>query len=373
MNFKKIVEILAASVEFRDALPNRPTDVEALPKLISAIEAQLQSSKQEIVRPNKRFSAPYCTKAFYLLHAHFLRIPVQDEGLQRDLEFVIENSLHLVLGQLQISLARGWLITSISCMNVCQMLVSAVYDTVGYEQQFLQLPHLTSDILKHFRKKALRNVTDFLALPEADRSSLLRTLSPQAIDDVVRIGRSIPVVEIAKAEFVTLGESKVIAGGLVTLIVRLQVKNGTGALSPTASPTTSDRIKFEDLAAAAGAAGKDFGEDALDDDDDYDNPMSAASRIAPKGPKSNPNDSIYAPYLGTLDKKPFWWVILAEPRMNNFICAPVRLHDLVTSKVAKMQFVAPSREGTYQFVLYVKSDSYIGVDLRQEVKVMIEY
>ena len=301
--------------------------------------------------------ASYCIKAFYLLHAHLLRVPVTDAGLLEDQQFIIENALHLVLGQLQIALARGWLITSLSCMSLSQMIVQAVYDS-GFEQEFLQLPFLTSDILKHFKKKMIKNVPEFLKMNDADRTSLLRTLKADEVTDVVRIAQSIPQVKIAKAEFLTLGEVKVIAGGLVTLVVRLVVEEGSGAKSPT-SPTTSDKIDFDDLDKKIATGDEDVFQD---DDDDH-------VMIAPKGPISNPNEAIYAPYLKSMEKKPFWWVILAEPRMNNFICPPVKVHDLVTSKTVKMQFVAPNREGTYQFVLYLKSDSFVGLDLRQEVKV----
>lgn len=75
----------------------------------------------------------------------------------------------------------------------------------------------------------------------------------------------------------------------------------------------------------------------------------------------------HAPYFPS-DHKPTWWAFLADPRGNRVIVHPTVITDIGTSpRKWRIQFQAPPQVASYLFQLHVKSDSYFGTDVVQEV------
>ncbi|CAJ0749606.1 21839_t:CDS:2 [Entrophospora sp. SA101] len=62
-----------------------------------------------------------------------------------DRYFIIERSVHLVNGLLEIALAHRWLQTTIRCMELSQLLVQAMWIN---DNPLIQLPYITIDVLK---------------------------------------------------------------------------------------------------------------------------------------------------------------------------------------------------------------------------------
>ena len=71
------------------------------------------------------------------------------------------------------------------------------------------------------------------------------------------------------------------------------------------------------------------------------------------------------------EKKPYWWIYLGDPKVNRIIVPPQKVTDIVTKKTIKIQFPGPPKAGTYTFSYFVRSDSFVGTDLRQDIKLVI--
>jgi translocation protein SEC63 len=50
---------------------------------------------------------------------------------------------------------------------------------------------------------------------------------------------------------------------------------------------------------------------------------------------------------------------------------PVKVTDIVSKKTFKLQFPGPPKAGTYTFSYCVYSDSFLGTDIRQDIKLIV--
>lgn len=54
------------------------------------------------------------------------------------------------------------------------------------------------------------------------------------------------------------------------------------------------------------------------------------------------------------------------------ITSPEKITNLTDISYVKFQFQAPSRPGRYPFSLFVKSDAYVGLDVRKDVYLVVD-
>jgi translocation protein SEC63 len=84
------------------------------------------------------------------------------------------------------------------------------------------------------------------------------------------------------------------------------------------------------------------------------------------------NDFVHAPYLSR-DKIPYWWIFMADDKKDKVIIEPTKITNIVTTRTIRCQFQAPHDPGLYSYVAYIKSDSYVGTDIRKDLRVTIIY
>merc|ERR1719433_2011617 len=87
--------------------------------------------------------------------------------------------------------------------------------------------------------------------------------------------------------------------------------------------------------------------------------------------KSRVSHSVHCPYF-TDDKQEFWWVYISDRKTHSLITPPYHLTSLVTEEEVELKFTAPSKEGIYNFTVCVRSDSYLGVDLLEDIKLDVQ-
>merc|ERR1719222_1075239 len=87
--------------------------------------------------------------------------------------------------------------------------------------------------------------------------------------------------------------------------------------------------------------------------------------------KSRVSHSVHCPYY-TDDKQEFWWVYISDRKTHSLITPPYHLTSLVTEEEVELKFTAPSKEGIYNFTVCVRSDSYLGVDLLEDIKLDVQ-
>merc|ERR1712073_5761 len=74
----------------------------------------------------------------------------------------------------------------------------------------------------------------------------------------------------------------------------------------------------------------------------------------------------------TDDKQEFWWVYISDRKTHSLITPPYHLTSLVTEEEVELKFTAPNKEGVYNFTVCVRSDSYLGVDLLEDIKLDVQ-
>jgi len=87
--------------------------------------------------------------------------------------------------------------------------------------------------------------------------------------------------------------------------------------------------------------------------------------------KSRVSHSVHSPYF-TDDKQEYWWVYISDRKSHSLITPPYHLTSLVMEEEVELKFTAPSKEGIYNFTVCVRSDSYLGTDLMDDIKLDVQ-
>merc|ERR1712192_305820 len=87
--------------------------------------------------------------------------------------------------------------------------------------------------------------------------------------------------------------------------------------------------------------------------------------------KSRVSHSVHCPYY-TDDKQEYWWVYICDRKTHSLITPPYHLTNLVNAEEVELKFTAPGKPGHYNFTVCVRSDSYLGTDLMEEIKLDVQ-
>lgn len=63
---------------------------------------------------------------------------------------------------------------------------------------------------------------------------------------------------------------------------------------------------------------------------------------------------------------------ISDRKTHSLITPPYHLTSLVTEEEVELKFTAPNKEGIYNFTVCVRSDSYLGVDLLEDIKLDVQ-
>ncbi|CAG8481816.1 689_t:CDS:10 [Paraglomus occultum] len=353
-DIKSLLELLSAATEFEILVEQRPSDQVTVPKIISAIKGELDKRFGEKYEQSKKYNSPYCQKAHALLCAHLLRVQVEDENLLKDQKFIIDRSLHLINGLIEISLAHHWLSTTICCMNFAQQLVQAVWIE---ENPIVQLPHITHETLKKIRNKKsnIKSIVQLRQMNDEERKGVLRDFTDEKYGNILRVIQTYPMMELDDVDLRVVGEEHVTPGSIVTFTVTLSI------IDSGDSKTDAKKSK----AKAEIVSGSNNNLLILGDDEEKTYDYSIF-----KEKDTEPCVFAHAPYYPR-EKKPCWWIFIADERLNAIIADPVKVTDIVTSKTIKLMFQAPLQPNIYTYTAFIKCDSYIGLDLKKDLKLNV--
>jgi len=87
--------------------------------------------------------------------------------------------------------------------------------------------------------------------------------------------------------------------------------------------------------------------------------------------KSRVSHSVHCPYY-TDDKQEYWWVYICDRKTHSLITPPYHLTNLVNAEEVELKFTAPGKPGHYNFTVCVRSDSYLGVDLMDDIRLDVQ-
>ncbi|CAG8540770.1 3214_t:CDS:2, partial [Ambispora leptoticha] len=367
---KHILELLSASVEFLELVEQRPSDAAALSPVISSVKEELDKRFGEKFEKSKKYNAPYCQKAYVLLHAYLLRIKISDANLLKDQEFIIEKAAHLVNGILDISLAHHWLTTTNNCIELRQLLTQAIWPG---ENPLVQLPYINHEVLKAMKskKRNIKSVVQLREMNEEDRRASLRTLSDTEYESVKNVADAYPALEIVRKRFKVAGDNIITPGSIVTFILKVRLMeskkqaNGKNIHPPTSSSDDKGKISNSPNNNNKPAINGYHSSDTESGDD-----SSVESLLVKKKPTMQ-NNWIHAPHF-PLDRRPYWYIFITNEKQDRLIDNPVRITGISNEgRTVRIQFQAPPVVGVVSLSVFIKNDSYVGSDIRKEVKLEI--
>ncbi|KAI9250438.1 Sec63 Brl domain-containing protein [Phascolomyces articulosus] len=351
-DFKALIRILAGAHEFAENAAPRAGEEKILKSVDNTISEELENrfgEKYDIVNEN---TPAYRRKASSLLYAYFLRQDFNSKGseseaqaLLQDQRYIIEKSIHLLQGLLQIAIVKQWLGVASNIMDLQQHLLQATYPG---EQSVKQLPHVTTQILRRYyrnKKKHIHSVQQALALSELERKELLQPLTNEQYLDAIEVANRIPKLKVNKAVFKVVGDRIITPGAVVTFVLKLQNTNAVTA-EDTKKKSTNDDSDDEEL---------------LDE---------VTGKLKQEEKESGTLPLAHTPYYPG-EKKPYWWVFLGDPKVNRILVSPKKVTDITDEQTVQISFPGPPKPGTYTFSLFVKSDTYVGTDIQQDIKLTI--
>merc|ERR1719273_816375 len=86
--------------------------------------------------------------------------------------------------------------------------------------------------------------------------------------------------------------------------------------------------------------------------------------------KSTVSHSVHCPFF-TDDKQEFWWCYIADRKNHALITPPNHVTALIDREEVELKFTAPQKPGHYSFTVCLRSDSYLGVDVQEDIKLEV--
>jgi translocation protein SEC63 len=205
-------------------------------------------------------------------------------------------------------------------------------------------------------------IQDFMKVPEGQRRARIGgLLSQEQYSTAMSVASRIPVLHVEKAFFKVVGERFVTPSSLVQFVLKGRFIPSGASDVPEVNPKDLLDIDPEegDVAAITGRKNDRSGEKPIQP------PLA------------------HAPYYAR-DHAPRWHVFLADSKQGRIAVPPFTFstfdkaildesgNPTYNVQTLKMQFGAPPQAGSYTFVMHMICDSYIGMDTKMEVTLVVE-
>ncbi|KAI4648985.1 uncharacterized protein J4E78_008502 [Alternaria triticimaculans] len=303
-------------------------------------------------------------KVLTLLWAYLGRVELDDETLNDEKFEVAPIALRLNEAYTAIALAYGNTKAILSAYRTSQNLIQALRPGASPLEQ---LPHFTPDVAsaaEAARAKSHLTIQEFMQIPEAERKARVvksGLLSQEQYGTAMTVASRIPMFHLEKAFFKVVGERFVTPSSLVQFVLK-------GRFIPTAA-TNVPEVNPKDL---------------LDIDPAEGDVAAITGRKNDRsGEKPIQPPLAFAPYYAR-DHAPRWHVFLADSKQGRIAVPPFTFstfdkpildesgNPTYNVQTLKMQFGAPPQPGSYTFVMHMICDSYIGMDTKMEVTLVVE-
>ncbi|XP_002035692.2 translocation protein SEC63 homolog [Drosophila sechellia] len=132
-----------------------------------------------------------------------------------------------------------------------------------------------------------------------------------------------------------------------------------------------------DVESAAGSGSEDEekgkNNSSLDDDDDeeWERLQAKLNKRERLEGKSRLSHTVHCPYFPE-EKQEYWWTYICDRKSRTLLTAPYHVTNLVENEEIQLKFTAPRWPGVYTFTVCLRSDSYLGMDQQQELKLDVQ-
>ncbi|CDO70306.1 hypothetical protein BN946_scf184370.g7 [Trametes cinnabarina] len=319
-----------------------------LAELEKKIKERLHGKWDELLKLADADSKQYAKRkrAFILLYAHLLRLPVQNPTLQKEQTQVLLQTPPLLNAMLNISMARNWLLPTIAAMRLHAYLAQAIAPS-PVDLKVAQLPGIDPADASNLPKSESSDYAAAISsLSKSDSPAL-----PEAQKALERLGKT----EIVDASFKVIGERFVTPSSFVHLLVKLRLAPlaKDGSVVPLPKPEVNEKRDNEFL-------------NSKKDTEDL-----------PSG--EYVSGYAHAPYWPA-NRKPSWWIVLADVKSNKVVVPPLKITDVPVADPArgidyrtyKIQFQAPQTVGLFTWKVFVVSDTFVGDEAARDVVLKID-
>eukprot|EP00629_Pelagomonadales_sp_RCC1024_P017252 CAMPEP_0119260188 /NCGR_PEP_ID=MMETSP1329-20130426/695_1 /TAXON_ID=114041 /ORGANISM="Genus nov. species nov., Strain RCC1024" /LENGTH=609 /DNA_ID=CAMNT_0007259609 /DNA_START=935 /DNA_END=2764 /DNA_ORIENTATION=- len=254
-----------------------------------------------------RFEHPVVLKGNVLLHGHLYRLKLSTP-LSLDLKGILTNAPTLIDAMMELSQSQRWLQTSVNIVEFSQYLIQALWVK---DHSLAQLPHFGDSEIQHCvkGKGAVKGLREYLGVPHEQKKGLAG-LSDIHRADVLQVCGLLPSLRCKFKIFVE-DEDEIAERDLVTLLIAF------------------DRSNVAD--------GK-----------------SAPPIHAPRFP---------------LTRIETWWILVSDRADNLIVAEKISRQSKIVNHCIK--FLAPPQAGTYVFNVDLKSCDYLGLDIREHIKMTV--
>mmetsp|Transcript_21708 Transcript_21708/g.43072 ORF Transcript_21708/g.43072 Transcript_21708/m.43072 type:complete len:757 (+) Transcript_21708:35-2305(+) len=375
---KALVEILAASTEFRE-IQQRPgaTSEETL-KARKALLAEVlpNMAKQKLSNTNPNFA--YIEPCTVLIYAHLLRRPVP-EVLQVDLKLILQHSHRLLGVMYDVSMSKKFFKPANSCVELMQLITQAMWFE---DNPLLQLPFLTEKDIhqqKGNKKSGIYTLDKFKLADTEKRKAVFNRIEDQKWDEIARVANMIPDMKLdAKCE--CEGEEGIYENDIVMITVTLtRLKTGDLQLGSGTSRSSNEETEGD------GAGWEDVPDDntevvhKTETDDMEHTEIDALERrkldelpVAKNKKKLKDGEGklVHAPFF-PYEHEERWVVMLTEPKKIDRPLLVQRVPKFVDTVTVDMH-IRMGRKGIYPYQIHARCDSYVGCDVQVDFKITVK-
>ncbi|XP_041976293.1 translocation protein SEC63 homolog [Aricia agestis] len=108
-----------------------------------------------------------------------------------------------------------------------------------------------------------------------------------------------------------------------------------------------------------------------DDDDQWDKFQKRIQKRERLEGRSKSSHPVHCPYF-PLDKQEYWWCYICDRKSHTLLTAPAAVTALAATAELQLRFTAPRWPGVYTLACCLRSDSYIGMDQQQDMKLDVK-
>ncbi|XP_076177312.1 translocation protein Sec63 isoform X3 [Ptiloglossa arizonensis] len=87
--------------------------------------------------------------------------------------------------------------------------------------------------------------------------------------------------------------------------------------------------------------------------------------------RSNLSHEVHCPLFPDV-KQEYWWVYICDRKSHSLLTTPIYVTSLAHSEEVQLKFTAPRWPGVYTFTVCLRSDSYLGFDQAQNIKLDVK-
>ncbi|KAL1131935.1 hypothetical protein AAG570_011546 [Ranatra chinensis] len=120
-----------------------------------------------------------------------------------------------------------------------------------------------------------------------------------------------------------------------------------------------------------GSQGDKKGSSREDDDDWEKFQTGLGKRERVLEGRSKQSHTVHCPHFPE-EKQEYWWVYVSDRKSRTLLTAPYHVTALVQLEEVQLKFTAPRWPGSYTFTVCLRSDSYLGFDQSQEIKLDVK-